>query len=89
MMVKVKYILDSIFSMYSSSVSVLLESYRETQQESNHLLSIPKIFFLDVGRGNQKAKVPNIDTKTETTTNKKQPTKDVVIDEIKKEESTT
>ena len=40
--------------MYSSQASSLLESYEETEQESNHLLLIPKILFLDMCRGNQK-----------------------------------
>ena len=87
------YKLDSILSMYSSRVSILLESYREIQQESNHLLSILKMFFLDVGCGKQKTKVTNIETqknetKTKTTTNKKQATTNVVIEDMKKEEST-
>ena len=34
-----QYALDSIFSMYSAQASALLESYSETQEESNHLLS--------------------------------------------------
>ena len=91
------YKLECIFSMHLSQASVLLESYTESQQESSHLLSIPKIIFLDVGHGNQNAKVAKIETQknetiqTETTTmddeRKKEATKDVVIDEMKKQES--
>ena len=54
------YELDAIFSMYSPQGSHLLESYTESQEESNRLFSIPKIFFLDMCRGDGKAKVTKI-----------------------------
>ena len=34
----------------------MLESYTKAKAESNHLLSIPKIFFLDMCRGNAKVR---------------------------------
>ena len=52
--------LDSIFSMFSPQASMLLESYKETPQESLQLFTIPKIFFLDMCRGSFKAKVTDI-----------------------------
>ena len=52
--------LDYLFSMYSPDASALLETYQETQEESNHLLTIPKIFFLDMCRGDSKAKVTQL-----------------------------
>ena len=74
-----QYELDTIFSMFSSQGSALLESYQDTPKESNRLLSIPKIFLLDMCRGNTKAKV----TQNETTT-----TTAAMYDEINKEEKT-
>ena len=76
-----------IYDSENNVHSVLLESYTETQPESNHLLSIPdpNIFFLDIDRGYQKAKVPKI--KTTTMINEIKATKDIVIDEMKKDES--
>ena len=95
-----EYKLDNIFSMYSLQVSSLLKAYIETEQESNHLLLIPKIFFLDMCRGQGKAKITQIgreeknETQTPTTTittmddeNKKQKTKCVVTNEMKEEKS--
>ena len=55
-----EYALDSIFSMYSPQASQLLETYQETEEESNHLFSIAKIFFLDMCRGTGQAKVTNV-----------------------------
>ena len=92
------YKLDNIFSMYSAEVSSLLTSYEETEEESNHLLSISKIFCLDMCRCRGEAKVTQIGTQeknqtktTATTTmdddNGKQETKTVVTNEMKEEES--
>ena len=61
-----KYELDCIFSMFSPEGGQLLESYKETEMESNHLFKIPKIFFLDMCRGDYKAKVTNININTTT-----------------------
>ena len=47
-----EYELDAIFSMYQPNASSLVESYSETQQESNYLAQIAKIFVLDMCRGN-------------------------------------
>ena len=52
-----KYELDFLFGMYSSHGSQLLETYKETSQETEYLLTIPKIFFLDMCRGDSKAEV--------------------------------
>ena len=84
------YELNGIFGMYAAQSSALLQSYSETEQESNHLLSIPKIFFLDMCRGPGKAKVTKIEIgKNQTTTmdvdDGKQETKTVMIDETKEE----
>ena len=62
-----QYELDAIFSMYSPQASALLESYTETEQESNQLFIIPKIFFLDMCRGNAKAKVTSVEATASST----------------------
>ena len=51
-----EYELDAIFSMYQPIGSHLIESYSETQEESNYLSQIPKIFVLDMCRGGMKSK---------------------------------
>ena len=56
--------LQEIFNMFCPESNILLESYTETQEESNHLFQIPKIFFLDMCRGNFKAKANKIQTKS-------------------------
>ena len=79
------YELDCIYSMFSPQASVLLESYKETPQESNHLFKMPKIFFLDMCRGSTMATVTQVENKKEKAkenekeketekTNKKDPT---------------
>ena len=52
--------LQYLFSMFSPEWSSLLESYKGTKQESNHLFKIPKIFCIDSCRGSLKAKLTNI-----------------------------
>ena len=56
--------LDMLFSMFSAQASALLSTYKETSQESNWLLKIPKIFFLDMCRGQMKAKPSDVTTTT-------------------------
>ena len=51
-----KLYLDSLFSMYKPKGASLLESCCETEEESNNLSHIPKIFVLDMCRGKAKAK---------------------------------
>ena len=51
-----EYELDSIFAMYTPKGRHLLESYEETEEESNYLSKIPKIFVLDMCRGDVSAK---------------------------------
>ena len=62
-----EYQLDQIFSKFSPEGSAFCKKYQEKEQESNHLFKIPKIFLLDMCRGNMKAKVTNVET-TKTTT---------------------
>ena len=66
------YELDTLFAMYSAQASALLESYDETPAQSAHLLRIPKIFFVDSCRGNQKAKVSQIIEKVQQTDHEKE-----------------
>ena len=49
--------LESLFMMFVPDANKLLESYKETQQESNVLFQIPKIFLLDHCRGDGIAKI--------------------------------
>ena len=52
--------LESLFMMFLPGASALLESYTETKQETNSLFQIPKIFVLDHCRGDNKAKITNM-----------------------------
>ena len=66
--------LDGIFCMFSPQASQIITSYQETAYETNHLFVIPKIFFLDMCRGDVKAKVTNIAAlSNETNTNPSNP----------------
>ena len=47
----IQYTLDSIYSMFQPNASALVINYSETQEESNYLSRIPKIFVLDMCRG--------------------------------------
>ena len=58
-----KYSLDYLFCMFSPEARAILESYQESKEESNHLFTCPKIFLLDMCRGNMKAKVTFINVK--------------------------
>ena len=53
--------LDAIFSMFSPEANCLLSTYEETEEETDHLFAIPKIFFLDMCRGNLKPKLAKLD----------------------------
>ena len=53
--------LKSIFASFSEEASSFFNLYKETRQQSNHLFSIPKIFLIDICRGNAKAKVTTIE----------------------------
>ena len=61
-----KYELNFLFSMFSPQANVLLESYHETKEQSQHLFSIPKLFFLDMCRGSSMAKVTQVLTQSVT-----------------------
>ena len=61
-----EYELDCIFSMFSPEAHQLVNSYKETEEETNHLFNIPKIFCLDMCRGNSKAKVTKVPTASHT-----------------------
>ena len=80
------YQIDNIFSMHSAEASELLESYNATQKESNHLLSIPKIIFLDMCRGSGKATVRQIETAEENNEITTKSTKTTMDDENEKKE---
>ena len=47
--------------MFTPQAGVLLDSYKETQTESNHLFHIPKIFCVDSCRGKTKARITETD----------------------------
>ena len=55
---------ECVFSMFTPETRIELESYTETEEEASHLLRIPKIFLLDMCRGDWRATVTNIDEKT-------------------------
>ena len=54
------YELEDIFKMFLPEQRSELDTYVETQEESNKLFTIPKIFCIDCCRGNWKAKVTDI-----------------------------
>ena len=55
-----EYELESLFSMFSEQARMLLESYKETKQQSNRFFTIPKIFLIDSCRGTPQAKATDI-----------------------------
>ena len=83
--------LDNVFSMFAPEFGQLLESYKETQEESNRLFQIPKIFIVDTCRGDWRAKVTNIanvdntknNTNSTSSTNSANSDKDKENDDIK------
>ena len=68
--------LDSIFSMFCPQWSLLLETYTETTQESNHLFKIPKIFCIDSCRGSLSAKLTMVSLQDKIGLNKNNAQKD-------------
>ena len=52
-----QYSQEEMFSMFTPDGDVLLESYEETEEQSNYLLGKPKVFFLDCCRGQFRPKV--------------------------------
>ena len=70
-----EYELNDIFKLSSPEWSSMLESYKETQTESNHLFQIPKIFCIDCCRGDGKAQLTKL-TKTEEKKDEKKDEKD-------------
>ena len=66
-----KYSLNGLFSMYSPAASGMVE-YQETEEETNLLFTIPKIFFLDMCRGDGKAKVTNVTNDKEESESKQE-----------------
>ena len=60
-----EYELDALFAMYQPNARLLIESYTETEQESNYLSQIPKIFALDMCRGDMSAKPIETDKKNQ------------------------
>ena len=56
--------LESLFMMFVPGANCYLGSYQETEQESNILFQIPKIFLLDHCRGDATAKVSQITATT-------------------------
>ena len=74
-----EYDLDEIFNAFSPQWKLLLQSYKETEDESNHLFQIPKIFCIDSCRGNYKAKLTKVSMQSKSNTYTK--------DEKKNEES--
>ena len=55
-----KYELGSVYMLFTPQWNQLLEGYQESKQESNHLFQIPKLFFLDICRGDTSAKITKI-----------------------------
>lgn len=51
-----EYDLPNIFSSFAPEWRILLETYKETQEMSNKLFQLPKIFCVDCCRGQTKAK---------------------------------